>query len=136
LPSQSWTVNRGWMLATNLAGDIEAWARLLGLHDRDDLADAEPDTLRYRLWHLPARLVRHARRRILKIPDTWPWRDGVHHLLATPHRPARRTHLNFLNPPAEQERRNPHHLRRRGTRTQPQRHATTPPSHEGTKGVK
>ncbi|MFC4610368.1 hypothetical protein ACFO9E_21525 [Streptomyces maoxianensis] len=56
LPSQSWTVNRGWMLAANLAGDIEALTRLLGLHDRDDLADAEPDTLRYRLWHRPARL--------------------------------------------------------------------------------
>jgi hypothetical protein len=76
LPSQSWTVNRGWMLAVNLAGDLEAWTRLLGLHDMDGLDDAEPDTLRYRLWHLPARLVRHARRRTLKIPDTWPWRTA------------------------------------------------------------
>ncbi|MFE7243756.1 IS1380 family transposase [Streptomyces sp. NPDC057580] len=76
LPSQSWSVNRGWMLAANLAGDLEAWTRLLGLHDVDGLADAEPDTLRYKLWHLPARLVRHARRRVLKIPDTWPWRTA------------------------------------------------------------
>lgn len=76
LPSQSWSVNRGWMLAANLAADVEAWTRLLGLHDVDGLTDAEPDTLRYKLWHLPARLIRHARRRILKIPDTWPWRTA------------------------------------------------------------
>jgi hypothetical protein len=45
LPSSSWTVNSGWLLAANLAADIDAWTRLLGLHDIDDLALAEPDTL-------------------------------------------------------------------------------------------
>jgi hypothetical protein len=47
LPSQQWTVNQGWMLAANLACDLAAWTRLLGLHDQPDLAHAEPDTLRY-----------------------------------------------------------------------------------------
>jgi len=37
------------------------WCRLLGLYDCDDLKNAEPGTLRYRLPSLPARLVRHAR---------------------------------------------------------------------------
>jgi hypothetical protein len=73
LPSQSWTVNRGWVLAANLAADLDAWTRLLGLHDQPDLTHAEPDTLRYRLWHLPAKLTTHARRRWLTINDTWPW---------------------------------------------------------------
>jgi hypothetical protein len=53
---------------------------LLGLHDdelRDDeLRDADPDTLRYRIWHLPARLARHARERVLKISPHWPWKDA------------------------------------------------------------
>jgi hypothetical protein len=40
------------------------------------LKDAEPDTLRYRLLSLPARLVRHARARMLKISRTWPWKDA------------------------------------------------------------
>ena len=35
-----------------------------------------PDTLRYRIWHLPARLVRHARKRILKISPDWPWNEA------------------------------------------------------------
>ena len=39
-------------------------------------AAAEPDTLRYRLLSLPARLVRHARARVLKISRTWPWKEA------------------------------------------------------------
>ena len=39
----------------------------------EDLADAEPDTMRFRLYHLPARLAHHARRRHLRIERTWPW---------------------------------------------------------------
>jgi hypothetical protein len=41
-----------------------------------DLKDAEPDTLRCRLWALPASLTRHARARVLKISRTWPWKDA------------------------------------------------------------
>jgi hypothetical protein len=76
LPSKTWVVNCGWVLAANLAADLSAWCRLLGLYDQDGLKDAEPDTLRYRLWALPARLVRHARARTLKISRTWPWKDA------------------------------------------------------------
>ena len=46
LLSNSWTINCDWVLAANLVADLDAWARLLGLHDIDGLADAEPDTLR------------------------------------------------------------------------------------------
>jgi hypothetical protein len=73
LPSASWEANRGWMLAANIATDLDAWLRLLTLHDTNDLADAEPDTMRFRLYHLPARLTDHARRRFLRIEATWPW---------------------------------------------------------------
>jgi hypothetical protein len=76
LPSSAWSANCGWVLAANLAADLDAWTRLLGLHDQDDLADAEPGTLRYRLLHLPAKLTRHARRRWLTISRDWPWREA------------------------------------------------------------
>ena len=39
-------MNRGWVLAANIAADLVAWCQLLGLHDQDDLKDAEPETLR------------------------------------------------------------------------------------------
>lgn len=76
LPSKTWTVNLGWVLAACLATGIDAWTRLLGLHDDTDLARAEPCTMRYCLWHLPARLVTHARQRTLKISATWPWKQA------------------------------------------------------------
>ncbi len=88
LPSKTWLVNCGWVLAANLAADLAAWCRLLGLYDCEDLKDAEPGTLRYRLLSLPARLVRHARARVLKISRTWPWKDAFlacwHRLCALP----------------------------------------------------
>ncbi len=76
LPSKTWVVNCGWVLAANIAADLAAWCRLLGLYDCEDLKDAEPDTLRYRLLSTPARLVRHARARVLKISRTWPWKEA------------------------------------------------------------
>jgi Transposase DDE domain group 1 len=84
----AWIVNRGWVLAANIATDLTAWTRLLGLHDQPELAHAEPATLRYRLLHLPAKLATHARRRVLSIPDTWPWAQAFtscwHHLSLLP----------------------------------------------------
>ncbi len=53
LPSKAWVVNCGWVLAANIAADLAAWCRLLGLYDCGDLKDAEPDTLRYRLLSPP-----------------------------------------------------------------------------------
>jgi hypothetical protein len=41
------------VLAANIAADLAAWCRLLGLYDCADLNDAEPDTLRYRLLSVP-----------------------------------------------------------------------------------
>jgi hypothetical protein len=51
-----------------------AWLKLIVLDG--ELAKAEPKTLRYRLLHAAARLVRGGRRRILKIA-AWPWSDEI-----------------------------------------------------------
>ena len=72
-----------------------AWLKLLALDG--DLARAEPKTLRYRLLHAAARLVRGGRRRTLKIAATWPWARRDHHRLAAhPGHPA--PHLTSTNP--------------------------------------
>jgi hypothetical protein len=76
LPSKSWQVNSGWVITANIAADLAAWNRLLGFCDEEELRDADPDTLRYRVWHIPARLARHARQRVLKISPDWPWTDA------------------------------------------------------------
>ena len=76
LPSKTWQVNAGWVIAANIAADLAAWTRLLGCHDDAELRDADPGTLRYRIWHLPARLARHARQQTLAVSRDWPWKEA------------------------------------------------------------
>jgi hypothetical protein len=68
LPSRSWQLNAAWVFAAAL----DAWTRLLLLHEEPDLAKAEPETIRMKLYRLPARLTAHARRRTLHLDRTWP----------------------------------------------------------------
>jgi Transposase DDE domain group 1 len=56
--------------AATIAADLLCWLRLPCLAPA--LADAEPKTLRYRLLHTAARIVRGQRKRKIKIPETWP----------------------------------------------------------------
>ena len=73
LPSKSWQLNSAWILAATIAADLDAWTRLLLLRDEPELQRAEPETIRTKLYHLPARLTAHARRRTLHLDHTWPW---------------------------------------------------------------
>jgi Transposase DDE domain group 1 len=56
LPSTSFEINQAWCTAAMIACDLLCWLRLLCLSG--PLAKAEPTTLRYRLLHTAARLVR------------------------------------------------------------------------------
>ena len=71
LPSASMTINQAWCDAAMIATDLLCWLRLLCL--TGPLAQAEPKTLRYRLLHTAARIVRGQRKRKIKIPAAWPW---------------------------------------------------------------
>ena len=75
LPSTSFDINQAWILAVGLACDLLAWLRLLCLSG--DLAHAEPKTLRYKILHTSARLIRGQRKRKIRIPETWPWAEDV-----------------------------------------------------------
>ena len=52
-----------------------SWTQLACLDG--DLASAEPKTLRYRIFHVAARLAHRHGRLILRIDDTWPWRHNL-----------------------------------------------------------
>jgi hypothetical protein len=54
-----------------VACDLVAWCQALLLDG--ELRVAEPKTLRYRLFHVAARVVRHGRRLIVRLQRTWPW---------------------------------------------------------------
>lgn len=75
LPSTKIDINRAWCQAATIAADLLAWLRLLRLDG--ELATAEPKTLRYRLLHTAARIIRGQRKRKIKIPETWPWANQL-----------------------------------------------------------
>jgi hypothetical protein len=62
--------NRAWLATVCHADALVRWFQLLCLSG--PLAVAEPKTLRWTLWHTPARLVRRARRHVVRILDSWP----------------------------------------------------------------
>jgi hypothetical protein len=72
-PSRTFAINAAWLTAVMLAVDLVAWAQTILLHDTPTLARAEPKTLRYRLLHVAARLVRGGRRLQLRLDRSWPW---------------------------------------------------------------
>ena len=71
LPSIDYDRNAAWLQLSALATSLTAWLRHLGLDG--ELAKASTKTLRFRILSAPARLVTHARQRILKIPPGWAW---------------------------------------------------------------
>ena len=72
-PSRTFAINAAWLSAVMLAVDLIAWAQTMLLQEVAVLAKAEPKTLRYRLLHVAARLVRGGRRLRLRLDQTWPW---------------------------------------------------------------
>ena len=75
LPSIDYDRNAAWLQLAALATSLTAWLRHLALDG--DLAKASTKTLRFRLLSAPARLVTHARRKILKVPPGWTWAQDL-----------------------------------------------------------
>ncbi len=76
LPLRLFAMNEAWLELVLLGCDLVAWTRTLLLAGTD-LAHCEPKRLRYRLFHVAGRIVRHARGIRLRLPRNWPWADAV-----------------------------------------------------------
>jgi hypothetical protein len=75
LPFGDFDANDVWLTLVLVAQTLVCWAQALLLDG--ELSRAEPKTLRYRLWHAAARLVRHARRHVLRFDHDWPWAPAL-----------------------------------------------------------
>jgi len=71
LPFDRWRRNHVWLELVLAAQDLTCWTQALLLDGA--LTLAEPKALRYRLLHVAASVVRHARRPILRRQRSWPW---------------------------------------------------------------
>jgi hypothetical protein len=69
-PSGHYSANSAWTVIACLAHNLGRWTAQLGLTDPTPRAAR---TLRRRLFELPGRLTRTARRSTLHLPARWPW---------------------------------------------------------------
>lgn len=75
LPFHDAAQNRVWLEICALAADLIAWTQRLALTGWARVA--EPKRLRLRLFSVAGRLVRTGRRRLVKIPCSWPWAEQI-----------------------------------------------------------
>jgi len=75
-PSRHWAINVAWTQIVALAANLLACFRHLAL-PAGELRGAAPKLLRYRLFHLPARLTRGQRKRWLHLRADWPWTSDL-----------------------------------------------------------
>lgn len=69
-PFCDFDANSAWLATVCMADALIRWFQKLCL--TGPLAVAEPKTLRWSLWHTPARIVRRARTQIVRVLDGWP----------------------------------------------------------------
>ena len=75
LPFKAFALNELWLEIVTLAHDLLVWTQALCLDG--ELAKAEPKRLRYRLFHVGARLAFSGRRGKLHLPAAWPWTQAL-----------------------------------------------------------
>lgn len=74
-PFTSFDANQAWLMTVALAADLLRWFQLVCL--TGTWTNARPKALRWAILHAPGRLVRRARRRIVRIAEGWPTADVI-----------------------------------------------------------
>lgn len=69
-PFSNLDANRFWLDLICWADSLVRWFQTICL--TGPLAKAEPDRLRWELWHTPARVIRKARKDIIRLITNWP----------------------------------------------------------------
>jgi len=75
LPFESFVRNEAWVATSLIAGALLAWSQMTCFSGA--LAKAEPKTMRYRVLHVAAILVRRGRGLVMRIDETWPWANDL-----------------------------------------------------------
>jgi hypothetical protein len=69
-PFTSYEANANWLMTVAMAVDLVRWFQLLCLDG--SWKDARPKALRWEVFHVPGRIVRGARRVVVRLLDGWP----------------------------------------------------------------
>ena len=74
MPSGRFMANAAWLALAVMAHNL---GRAVGQLAGPDLDKATASTLRRKVFTMPGRLVHSGRRRHLRLPQNWPWRDAI-----------------------------------------------------------
>ena len=74
-PFTNLDANKAWLDTVCFADTLVRWFQLLCMPQR--FVNAEPKTMRWAIWHTPARIVRHARQHVIRILDGWPTTNDI-----------------------------------------------------------
>ena len=74
-PFTKLAANEAWMFAVMLSADLVRWFQLVCLEG--SWQQARPKALRWGIFHAPGRLIRSARRRIVRVIDGWPTTEVI-----------------------------------------------------------
>jgi len=69
-PFTSFEANANWLMAVAMGGDLVRWFQLLCLDG--SWKDARPKASRWEVFHAPGRIMRGARRIVIRLLDGWP----------------------------------------------------------------
>ena len=75
LPFTKLAANEAWMFAVMLSADLVRWFQLVCLDE--SWRNARPKALRWGIFHAPGRLIRSARRRVVRVIDGWPTTEVI-----------------------------------------------------------
>jgi len=75
LPFEGYVRNEAWLAVSLVAGALLSWSQMTCF--AGELQKAEPKTLRYRVLHVAALLVRRGRDMILRLDRDWPWTNDL-----------------------------------------------------------
>jgi hypothetical protein len=71
----SFTQNVAWVAVILVAGALITWVQMICVDGESTMA--EPKTIRYRLLHVAAALVRRGRRLVLRLYESLPWAETL-----------------------------------------------------------
>jgi hypothetical protein len=75
LPFESFVRSEAWVAVSLIAGALLAWSQMVCVDGQ--LAKVEPKTMRHRVLHVAALLVRRQRSLVLRLDQTRPWANDL-----------------------------------------------------------
>lgn len=77
LPADAFCHNQAWFENALAAADLICWTKLIGFKDHPSIRKTTPETFRYKVLHVAAKIVRTARQLQLRLDASWTYSPAI-----------------------------------------------------------